>query len=98
MMTYVWKIMPLLATGPLKSTDFGCTDRNYVTSLLLLNNNFAGDDQRMCCPWYFYLSTDFFLYLFVHLLALLFVLSPRLSLASTLVLMASSLVYTAYYT
>ena len=80
-MTYMWKILPTIATGPLSVSDMGCTKTNFFETLLLFNNTFAGDGKRMCNPWLWYPAADFQLFLIVPFICMLFTFCPKVGMA-----------------
>lgn len=96
-LTYLWKVMPQITHGPLSVTDLSCTKGNFLTSTLLLNSNFAGNDRRMCGPWYWYLAVDFQLFLFVPFIAFLFRLMPQIALLCSGFLSLGGLTVTLAY-
>jgi hypothetical protein len=96
-MTFVWKILPRVADGPLKVTDLGCNRTNFWASVFLWNSNFAGNGRRMCGPWYWYPAVDFQLFLAIPFLCMLFVLAPKKALTCAGVLSILGLGVTAIY-
>jgi hypothetical protein len=95
---FIWKILPIVLTGPLRYTRLGCTDENFFSTLFFWNNHFAGNDKRMCGSWYYFFAMAFRLYTVVPALVLLFLFGARKS-AHTIcaVLGLTSLAYTVYY-
>src|SRR3990167_1185523 len=63
-MILVWKILPLITTGPLSTSNMGCTDQNFFQSLFFWNNNIGGTN-RMCGIWYWFYAANMRLYLFL---------------------------------
>ena len=96
-MTYIWKILPLLSSGPLSATDLGCTKRNFLKSIFLVNSSFAGDESRMCGPWYWYPAAEFQLFLLVPFLCMISLYRPLASLFCTLFICMGGLFLTAGY-
>lgn len=100
-MIYLWKVLPQIADGPLSVTDLACTKKNFLTSLVLYNSNFAGNEQRMCAPWYWYLAVDFQLFLVVPFVAQVFRCSKKAGIlcSASLALagLLASLVYNHVY-
>jgi hypothetical protein len=97
-MIFAWKILPLISTGPLQSTPFYCTDTNFFSSLLMINNNFAGNDKRMCAVWYWYFAVDIRLYLILP--AIIFIAKYgnwKYSVMISATLAISSFVYSVIY-
>lgn len=96
-MTYVWKILPLVASGPLAATDIGCTKRNFLASVFLLNSTFAGNNSRMCAPWYWYPAAEFQLFIGVPLLAFIYLHYPKTAISGSFALSILGLIVTAGY-
>ena len=94
---YAWKILPLVARGPMRSTDLGCTPQNFLSSALLIKNDFAGNDKRMCGIWYFYFAMDFRMHAFVPIICSVHLLSKKTALGLAAVLMVSSLTASIWY-
>ena len=94
---FVWKLVPQVLAGPMRDTDLGCTDQNFWPSLLLCNNDFAGNGKRMCGMWLWYLAIDFRLFLLVPLIAACHLYSKRTALGFCAVLMVSSLTASIWY-
>ena len=96
-MLYVWKILPLLATGPMKDTDLGCSGKSFLSSVLLVRNNFAGNGKRMCGSWYWYFAIDMRLYALAPIISMVYLYSRKLSYISSSLLMVGSMAYNVWY-
>ena len=74
---FLWKIFPIIMTGPLRYTQLGCTDDNFFPSLLFLNNQFVGNNRRMCSSWYYFFAMNFRMFTILPGLVLIFLFGYR---------------------
>lgn len=95
---FVWKMIPIVLSGPLKYTQFGCTDDNFFPSLFFINNRVVGNDKRMCASWYYFFAMNFRLYTLLPGIVLLYLFGARKIAASISALLGlASLVYSLVY-
>eukprot|EP01019_Chilodonella_uncinata_P003575 GABU01004452.1.p2 GENE.GABU01004452.1~~GABU01004452.1.p2 ORF type:complete len:157 (+),score=24.64 GABU01004452.1:230-700(+) len=95
-MVLVWKVLPLVATGPLSTSNLGCTDQNFFESLVFWNNNIGGTD-RMCGIWYWFYAVNMRLYFMLPPIVFLSLKSKKLALTLALIIsLASSVINFAY--
>lgn len=96
-MAFIWKILPLVSHGPLSVSDLGCSKRNFLASVFLINSTFGGNGTGMCGNWYWYPAMDFQLFLLVPFIGFLYKLYPRIALAYTGLLTVIGISVTAIY-
>lgn len=92
---YEWKILPLVATGPLAASDLKCTRDTFFSTLLLFNNKYTGEG-KMCSPWLWYLKVDFELFMVVPIICLLFKFLPKMAIGISTLLGVSCIAFTAH--
>lgn len=95
---FIWKFMPMIVKGPLRYTQLGCTNENFFSTILLWNNTFGGENKRMCHIFYYYLAMDFWMYLTLPAIVVVYLfLSKKLAGAVALGLGVASFVYLIIY-